>query len=104
MNYYTKPHDAIHSNTNRKKMNQRSLHSTEFSLTIMEKAAAIASSLSPATDYSYDWYDELEDTALTRLRDADAMSEEDTEGEEEGNLNHQSSDFTVQAIGRLSSP
>ena len=32
-------------------------------------------------DYYYDIYDSLEDDALTRLRDKDAQSEEDTDNE-----------------------
>ena len=34
-------------------------------------------------DYEYDLYDQTVDAALTRLRDADAMSEEETEDERE---------------------
>jgi hypothetical protein len=33
-------------------------------------------------DYAYDFYDQQEDAALARLRDADEMSEEDTDDEE----------------------
>ncbi len=33
-------------------------------------------------DYDYDFYDQLEDAALARLRDTDAMSEEDTDDED----------------------
>jgi hypothetical protein len=33
-------------------------------------------------DYDYDFYDRLEEAALARLRDIDAMSEEDTEDED----------------------
>ena len=32
-------------------------------------------------DYEYDFYDQLEDAALARLRDIDAMSEEETDDE-----------------------
>lgn len=35
------------------------------------------------TDYEYDWYDQMEDAALTRLRDEDAMSEDDTDEEDD---------------------
>jgi hypothetical protein len=35
-----------------------------------------------AHDYDYDIYDQLEDAALARLRDIDAMSEEDTDDED----------------------
>ena len=34
-------------------------------------------------DYDYDFYDDLEDAALTRLRDYDAMSEDETDTESE---------------------
>ncbi len=34
-------------------------------------------------DYMYDFYDQLEDAALERLRNTDAMSEEETDDEDD---------------------
>ena len=47
-------------------------------------------------DSEYDEYDQLEDAALKRLRDADAMSEEETDEEDED-------DNKIQFTGRLTS-
>ncbi len=37
-------------------------------------------------DYDYDFYDQLEDAALARLRNIDAMSEEDTDDEDDDRI------------------
>ncbi len=54
-------------------------------------------------DYEYDFYDQTVDAALTRLREADAMSEEETEDEreEEEEDDNQYTDLAIQTVGRL---
>ncbi len=56
-----------------------------------------AHTVTVTADEIFDWFDQLEDIALARLRDADAMSVEETDDEEED------SNCAIQTIGRLTS-